>query len=122
MKFNTSVKAKWYPGFEQKLKAQPNKVMYAIASITLDMTYPTIPLSNGVNAGKLRQTSKSAGVRGSNGNYHIGSYTDYAMYVYNRPDNTNWTTPGTIPDWYVRMWNKKGDIILNTALGKEQLK
>lgn len=119
---NASVKASWYPGAQQKLKGQPDKVMYAIASITLDMAYPTIPLSNQVGAGKLRQTSKSAGVRGSNNNYHIGSYTDYAKYVYNRPDSTNWTTPGTNPEWYKRMWKKKGNSILDNAVGRNQLK
>jgi len=118
----SSVKVSWNPGAMKKLEKQPDKVIYAVASITLDMAYPTIPLSDLVNAGKLRQTSKSAGVRGSNGNYHIGSYTDYAKYVYNRPDTTNWTTPGTNPNWYTRMWNKRSNTILSNAIERNPLK
>ena len=117
-----SVKVVWNPGAKNRLLGQPDKIMYAVASMTLDMTYPTIPLSNKVNAGKLRQTSKAAGVRGSNGSYHIGSYTDYALYVYNRPDTTNWTTPGTNAEWYKRMWAKRGKTILDNALGRNPLK
>lgn len=73
----------------------PDNVMYTIARITLDTTYQHIPLSNNKNAGKLRQTSMDAGVRGSNGDYYIGSYTDYAKYVWDMGDGTKWSTPGT---------------------------
>ena len=117
-----SVRLVWKTGAMNRLLGQPDKITYAVASITLDMTYPTIPLSNKINAGKLRQTSKAAGVRGSNGSYYIGSYTNYAKHVYNLPDSTNWTTPGTNAEWYKRMWAKKGKTILDNAIGRNQLK
>lgn len=119
---NASAKARWYPNAQAKLKKYPDKVMYAIASITLDMSYPSIPMSTGYGSGKLRQSTKGAGVRGSNGNYHIGSYTDYASYVYNMPDSTNWSTPGTNAEWFLRTFKKKKDVILKNAIERNQLK
>lgn len=114
------VMVKWNPGAKDKLiKDVPDKTMYLIASMTLDMSYPTIPMGA---TGHLRGTSKSAGVRGSNANYYIGSYTDYAKYVWNMPDNTKWTTPGTNAEWYKRYWQKNGKTIVTTAIERNKLK
>lgn len=118
----TDTQVKWYPGAQKRLKGQPDKVLYAVASMTLDMTYPTIPKSNLTGSGKLRQTSKSAGVRGSNGDYYIGSYTEYAKYVNTYPTTTNWSTPGTTSNWYKKTWKKKGKVITDNAIGRNQLK
>ena len=115
---------KWSPGAQDKLINQyPDKIVYQIASMTLDMSYTTIPLSNRKGRGKLRQTSKAAGVRGSNKDYYIGSYTNYAKYVWVMPDeSTHWSTPGTHSKWYKRYWEQTGKNIINTVVERNKLK
>ena len=63
----------------------------------------------------MRQTSMAAGVRGSNGDYYIGSYTDYAKYVWVMPNTTNWTEPGTFGPWYQEIYTKQQKSIARTA-------
>lgn len=118
------IEVKWNPGAKEKLLNEyPDNIIYQVARMTLDMSYETIPLSKRKNAGKLRQTSTSAGVRGSDKNYYIGSYTDYAKYVWEMPnESTNWSTPGTQSEWYKRVWDKKGQNILNTVLERNKIK
>ena len=115
---------KWSPGAQNKLlNVYPDTIMYQIARMTLDMSYAMIPLSNRKNAGQLRRSSMAAGVRGSNKNYYIGSYTDYAKYVWQMPnESTNWSTPGTASEWYKRYWNKSGKSVVNTVLERNKLK
>lgn len=119
---SVSSAVKWYPGKKQQLLNIPDKTMYEVARNTLDLTYTHIPLSNMVNAGKLRQSSTSAGVRGDRGNYHIGSYTDYAKFVWSMGNNTNWTTPGTFGKWYAEIWKRNGKQILQSALERNKTK
>lgn len=115
---------KWKPGAENKLlNVYPDTIVYQVARMTLDMSYTTIPLSNKKNAGQLRRSSMAAGVRGSNKNYYIGSYTDYAKYVWQMPnESTKWSTPGTVSEWYKRYWNKSGKSVVNTVLERNKLK
>jgi len=117
-----SIDVRWFPGKKQALLKAPDKVVYAVASITLDKAYPTIPMSIGYGSGTLRRSSKTAGVRGSNGNYYIGSYTKYAKAVYNMKDSTNWSTPGTHGLWYKRTFDKYGKSILSTAIERGKIK
>ena len=72
MKVDTSVK--WYSGKKLKLLNYPDKITYETARMMLDVSYTKIPLATTVGAGKLRQSSTSAGVRGSKGNYYIGCF------------------------------------------------
>lgn len=122
MNFAVNTEVEWEPGAQNKLKEAPDKIVYTIARITLDKTYPHIPLSNRVNAGKLRQTSMAAGVRGSNGNYYIGSYTDYAKYVWDMGNGTNWSTPETFGKWYKEVFNKYFNNIQKIAIERNELK
>ena len=69
-----------------------------------------------MNTGRMRETSKAKGVQGSDREYWIGSYTDYAAYVYNMGPNTKWTTPGTNGYWFKECWQKNGNSILSTVL------
>lgn len=120
---NVEFKVNWNANALKKLKEYPDKVVYTVARITLDKAYPTIPLSNDIGSGKLRQSSASAGVRGANGNYYIGSYTSYAMAVYTMEERhkVKWTTPGTGGKWYERLYKKEGTAILNTAIERNEL-
>ena len=99
---------------EAGLKKVPDKVMYQVARMTLDMANSTIPFKKG----RLRESSMGAGVRGSNSNYYIGSYTNYASYVWKMPDSNNWTTPGTNNKWYARTLKKHGKTILDKAVNQ----
>ena len=119
MKVDTSVK--WYSGKKLKLLNYPDKITYETARMTLDVSYTKIPLATTVGAGKLRQSSTSAGVRGSKGNYYISSFTNYAIYVLNMGDNTNWSTPGTNGKWYERVWKSQGKQLLNNAIERNKL-
>ena len=118
------VVVKWAPGAQNKLlNVYPDNIVYQVARMTLDMAYTIIPLSKRKNAGQLRRSSMAAGVRGSNKNYYIGSYTDYAKYVWVMPDeSTHWSTPGTHSEWYKRYWNKSGQSVINTVLERNKLK
>lgn len=101
------------------LKVIPDRVMRQVARETLDRAYPIIPMSppGAKTRGQLRKTSMAGGVRGSNGNYYIGSYTSYASYVWNM-EGVNWTTPGTDGKWYTRTLKRHGQTITQNAINK----
>lgn len=119
---SVSTSVKWYPGKKQEVLEVSDKIAYSVARMTLDLSYTHIPLATYKNAGKLRQTSTSAGVRGGQGNYYIGSYTDYAKYVWKMGTGTNWSTPGTNGKWYEEVWKKQRQTIVNTAIERNKLK
>lgn len=100
-----------------------DSVVYSVARGTLDKSYHTIPLSNNVNSGRLRSSSLAYGVQGSNKEYRIGSTTSYASYVWVMNNNTtNWTTPGTGSEWYIRYFKIYGKGIVSQAVQENKLK
>lgn len=105
---------------EQKLERIPDDVLFAVARQTLDLSIPIIPLSVGhPTSGSLRRTSAQGGVRSCDGGYYIGSFTDYASYVWMMDDETtNWTTSGTHSQWYARTLKEKGKVILENAVNQ----
>ncbi len=114
-----TISLKWKSGAKEKILNAPSTIMYGVARMTLDMTYPTIPMKSG----EMRRSSMSAGVRSNNNEYWIGSYTRYATRVYNLNDSTtNWTTPGTNSQWYKKVWNSKKNLIIDTIVEREKLK
>ena len=95
------------------LKRVPNIALYTIAREVLDMSYNIIPR----DSGDMRTSSMNGSVRGGNGDYYIGSYTDYASHVWNLNDSTtNWTEPGTHSQWFLRTIKEKGTVIVDDAL------
>lgn len=102
------------------LKEMPSSFLYSVAKQTLDITYPIIPMSNLKNhSGTLRRSTISGGVRGGDKDYYIGSYTNYASYVWVMDDNTtNWSTPGTHSQWFARTLKEKGQGIIQNALNQ----
>lgn len=98
-----SVEVKLNKGTLDKIDNLPDKVVYKIARKTLDYSVAVIPMSRGLKtSGQLRRDSVAYGVRGSNGDYHIGSPTSYANRVWNFNDKTtNWTTPNTHSKWFL---------------------
>lgn len=112
---NCSVEFKPNLKTEQGLKKIPDIVLYTIAREVLDLSQTIIPKDKG----RLRSSSMGAGVRGTPGDYYIGSYTDYASYVWNMNDNaTNWSEPGTHSQWYIRTIKEKGTVIVNDAVNR----
>ena len=118
VKLATSIDFNWTPGAQKKILNAGNVITYAIARQTLDITFPHIPKLTG----KMRKTSMAAGVRGQNGNYYIGSYTNYAKYVWVKPKSTNWSEPNTFGKWYEEIWKKQGKSIVDSCVGRYSLK
>lgn len=113
---------KWNAGAKNKILEAPNKITYGIAQKTLDLSYNHIPLSKGKGRGKLRQTSKSAGVRGTDGDYYIGSYTSYAKYVWLMPKSTNWSEPDTFGKWYEETYKKVSKSLIGGSIKENGIK
>lgn len=114
---NFSVEIQLAPNLESNLTKHCDKIIYAVAKETLNQSRTTIPMRTGA----LRRSSITAGVKGSNLDYYIGSYTSYASRVWNFPDSTNWTTPGTNNRWYERVLREKGQLITKTAVERNKL-
>ena len=118
VKLATSIDFNWTPGAQKKILNAGNVITYAIARQTLDITFPHIPKLTG----KMRKTSMAAGVRGQNEDYYIGSYTNYAKYVWTKPKSTNWSEPNTFGKWYEEIWKKQGKSIVDSCVGRYSLK
>lgn len=113
---NVSINFEWYPGMENKiLKEIPDRIIFDLARTTLDLSFPIMP----ERTGKMKGTSLSRGVQGGNCVYRIGSYTDYAKYVYVMPEQTHWTTPGTQAHWFHKTLERYGNAILQEAVERE---
>lgn len=114
----SEIVAKWYPHKKEKVLNVSDKIMYTIARQTLDRTLPHIPFKSG----NMRRTSMSAGVRGSNGDYFVGSYTNYAKYVWVMPKKTKWSEPNTFGKWYKEVYMKQYKNIESIAIKENELK
>ena len=102
---------------EQKLEKIPLDVLFEAAKVTLDMTLSKnyFPF----DTGKLNETSAEKGVRYCEGGCYIGSFTDYASYVWNLPQKpTHWTNDDTKAQWYAYTLKTHGKTILETAINK----
>ena len=111
------VEIKINPNLQSNLTQISDKVVYQIAQETLSQSRKTIPMRTGA----MRKSSIIAGVKGSNLNYYIGSYTSYAKYVWKMSDNTHWTTPGTNNRWYERIWKTRGEHITKNIVERNKL-
>ena len=99
---NYSVTVELNKKVQNGLRIIPDKVLYKMARITLDMSYVHIPMSKIPNhSGTLRRSTMNNAVRGSKGDYYLTSNINYAQRVWNFNDNTtNWTTPNTHSKWF----------------------
>ena len=101
-----------------KINKFADLVVYGVASSTLNMTEGFFPRLTG----DLERGAYSMGVVGSNKNYGIGSEAKsprgdyYAKYVWDYPQNTNWTNPNTLAQWYLTTFKNKKEHILNQAV------
>lgn len=113
------VEVKWNRTAKKEItETTPNRIVYECARRLLDMSYITIPK----DSGKMRLTSTSRGVFTEGKGYAIGSFTDYAKFVWNLPEKrTHWSTPGTTSKWYARYWERYGESIFKNAVERNNL-
>ena len=105
------------PKLQQNLVQREDRMIYEIAKLTLEQSERTIPM----RTGNMRRSSMTAGVKGSNKDYYIGSYTSYAKYVWKMDENVNWTTEGTNNKWFERTWRSQGERIKNFVVRRNKL-
>lgn len=103
----------------KKLKNVPDVIMYAIARQTLDGigSSKITPYKTGT----MEMTMYKNGVKGSNGNYYIGNFTNYASYVYAKPQSTNWTNLLSKAQWFDTFWKSNGGMIADNIIARYRL-
>ena len=100
---------------EKAFKQMPDTLMFEIAKMTLDLTYPIIPK----DTKKMALETVANGVKGSDGDYYLESSPEYASHVWNMDDvTTNWTTPGTHSQWFARTLEENGQTIIDASINK----
>lgn len=103
----------------QELKNMPDIVMYATARQFLDRVGSSKVTP--YKSGKMEGTMFSNGVKGSNKEYQIGNYTDYAGYVYAYPQNVNWTNPMSKAQWFETFWKSQGKSVLENVVARYRI-
>ena len=110
-----TARLEWNKPVLRGLELVGDKGMYMIARETLDRNNSSeiTPW----NTGKMSRSAMSGGVKGSNGHYYIGNYTDYASSVW-KMTNVNWTNPKSENQWFMRTLQRNQASIVDTALKK----
>ena len=106
------VTVKWNEHTKKILDTISDEAMYMFARQILDRSFTLEPM----DTGEMRRTTMAEGVKGSNGEYYVGAYTDYAQKVYNMPSSTHWSEPGTNNKWFERAVKKYGQTIMNSVI------
>lgn len=117
---------KWNNQTRKLLKELPSKIVQEIALETLNVTYPTIPMSSALvhnnNRGRLRRETVAKGVQQTGEKFYLESPSPYAPFVYNFNDaTTNWSTPSTHSKWFDRAWEKQGNAISTRVIERNKL-
>ena len=109
----------WDKSVKKKIEDMPDKLVYGIARATLDIvgSMQVTPYLTGT----MERTMYSAGVQKDSEGYYIGNFTDYASYVYKKPQSTNWTRPGSKAKWFETVWGQKGESIMNECIARYKL-
>ena len=101
---------------KDKIKQWEDKVVYMLSRKTLDFTdsnqhFPYL-------TGKLSEASMNEGViQLGNLTYGLGARgVEYAPKVWNYGENTNWTNKKTLPQWYMSVFEKYKNEILQDAI------
>ena len=100
----------------EKIEEYMDLVVFGVARGTLDYTlrdnrFPYL-------TGNLQISSMAEGVRKEGQcSYYIGAEgADYAEYVWEFPQNVNWTNPDTYSQWYVTEYKEKKELITQNAI------
>lgn len=110
-----TARLEWNKPILRGLNLIGDKGMYLIARETLDRTYSSEIMP--WRTGKMANSAMSGGVKGSNGNYYIGNYTEYASRVW-KMENVQWTNPKSENQWFMRILQRNQASIVDNALNK----
>lgn len=92
-----------------------DKTVYNEAAITLERTEPHVPRLSGHMIGDIM----ARGVRGNNKVYTLGvMMTPYAKYVWEYPQNTNWTNPHSYAKWFMTEFRNSKEKIVSQAVSR----
>ena len=100
-----------------KLNEYVDLVVYGIARGTVDYTLSENRFPR--RTGNLQQSSMAQPIRQeANGMYalDIPAGAEYAKYVWEFPQETNWTNPETYAQWYLTTFKNKAEIITQNAV------
>ena len=103
----------------KELEKMPDIIIYAVARQTLDRVGSS--KITPYKTGKMEMTMFSSGVRGSNGDYSIGNFTNYASYVYAMPQSVNWTNPLSKAQWFKTFWKSQGKSVLENVVARYKI-
>lgn len=103
----------------QELKNMPDKITYATARVFLDRVENS--KITPYKTGKMEMTMFNNGVKGSNGDYYIGNFTNYAGYVYAFPQSVNWTNPLSKAQWFETFWKSQGKSVLDNVVARYKI-
>lgn len=99
-----------------KINKYVDLTVYGMARNTLDYTladsrfpFKTGNLQNRSMAQGAKKESKNTYVLGAEG-------VDYAEYVWEFPQNINWTNPDTYAQWYITEFKDKKELIIHNAV------
>lgn len=99
----------------EQLRKWQDKVVYGVARATLDFTNSNHYFP--YRTGALNQGSMAMGVQGANGEYELGATgVSYAPRVWKFGEDTNWTNPSTLPQWYVSTFSRHKTEIMDVAI------
>ena len=103
-----------------KLKNMPDKIIYSVARQTLDRvgSMKITPY----RSGRMERSMFTEGVKKTSSKvYTIGDYTNYAQYVYGKPQNTNWTNPNSKAKWFDWFWRTQGKNVFESTVKRYKI-
>ena len=101
----------------KELEKFEDQTIYTMARSTLDYTLcgNNFPL----RTGNLLKSSMAQGVRQEKQNVYcldVPAGAEYAEYVWEMPQETNWTNPQTLAQWYASVFENKKELIVHNAV------
>ena len=102
----------------KRLSEMSDKVMYAFARATIDMTGVTH--ATAYLTGETERSMYARGVQPTQNGYYIGNFTSYAERVYTLND-ANWSNKLTQPHWFNNILDKYGDMMLENCVKRYKL-
>ena len=109
----------WNENTKRLLTQAPDKMMYAIARRTLDEVGSS--KITPYDTGRMERSMYSSGVKKDGQGYYIGNFTDYATYVYDYGNGTNWSRATTEPQWFDYYWKLRGAGITDECVREYRL-
>lgn len=100
---------------KNKINEFADKTVHLMARETIDRTTGFYPrLTGDLERGSFAMGAVPLGEKA----YGIGSTVDYVGYVWAKPQNTNWTNPATLAQWYLTVFANHAEQIANSAVSK----